>query len=360
MVVGDTVLGEICHIHAASVDGPRYDPQQSTTERHGYDNLILLCPNHHKVVDDDPEAFTAQRLQKMKLDHATRAAEIPGAEIDHGARLLIDHAVISVAQSGGITAHTLNQTVHVHPPVVERDPGAKRGSMIAILRKFHEDHVSSIAAGEGHVASLDNGTLILHVLPFGLTDGQQVPSFESICTNLDSFPPINGSVRDHKINYDGVLIGSNNEGLRHPQRAYVMMFRSGAVEAVASSLGRGRDARFLILPDLQAVILKYTCLYANALEKVGVRAPLAVFVSLIGVKNRELLQVRIENAFPEDLPSQTLHREVFEFRECVLDSLPIDLQACARALRPILEHLANAAGLSASPNFDAAGNYVDS
>src|ERR1700679_2342989 len=51
IVVDGAIVGEICRIHAASRGGPRCDPAQSAAERHGYDNLILLCANHHTVID---------------------------------------------------------------------------------------------------------------------------------------------------------------------------------------------------------------------------------------------------------------------------------------------------------------------
>ncbi len=50
-----TIVGEICHIKAASPHGPRYDPEQTAEERHGYENLVLLCANHHTIIDDDPD-----------------------------------------------------------------------------------------------------------------------------------------------------------------------------------------------------------------------------------------------------------------------------------------------------------------
>ena len=85
----------------------------------------------------------------------------------------------------------------------------------------------------------------------------------------------------------------------------------------------------------------------------------AVFVSLLDVENRELLQVRIPGgAFPEDLPSGTLRRARYQFGECVLESVPEDERDCAVRLRSILDHLANAAGLATSLSFDAAGHYT--
>jgi tetratricopeptide (TPR) repeat protein len=62
----DTVVGEICHIKAQSPKGPRYDPQQTDDERHGFDNLLLLCHNHHKAVDDHPETYTVETLREYK------------------------------------------------------------------------------------------------------------------------------------------------------------------------------------------------------------------------------------------------------------------------------------------------------
>ena len=43
IVQGDTLVGEMCHIRAARPGGPRYDPNQTAAERHGYDNLTSCC-----------------------------------------------------------------------------------------------------------------------------------------------------------------------------------------------------------------------------------------------------------------------------------------------------------------------------
>jgi hypothetical protein len=138
-----------------------------------------------------------------------------------------------------------------------------------------------------------------------------------------------------------------------------MVFRSGALEAVASSLARGHQQRFLILPKIQTMIVEYACLYTNALSACGIQPPLAVFAGLLDVEGRELLHGPIVGgAFPEDLPSGTLTRARLQFKECIFDSMPTDDQECAQLLRPILDHVANAAGLTTSPCFDAAGNYT--
>lgn len=65
----DVILGEICHIHARRPGGKRFAPQQSEKERHGCGNLILLCGNHHKLVDKRPDLYPAETLQGMKQAH---------------------------------------------------------------------------------------------------------------------------------------------------------------------------------------------------------------------------------------------------------------------------------------------------
>jgi hypothetical protein len=136
LVHGATVVGEICHIKAASPSGPRYDPQQTAEERHSYDNLVVLCGTHHTIIDNDPEAYTVERLVKMKVDHEGRSAALTEEEVDAGTRLFVDQAVRSANQSGGITAHTIHQTFNVQAPPI--DPDAEDQRSVEKLRRQSE------------------------------------------------------------------------------------------------------------------------------------------------------------------------------------------------------------------------------
>jgi hypothetical protein len=72
-----TVLGEICHIKARSPDGPRHDPSQTDQGRHAFGNLLLLCPAHHKIVDDNPGEYTVEWLLETKAQHEAQAVGGP-------------------------------------------------------------------------------------------------------------------------------------------------------------------------------------------------------------------------------------------------------------------------------------------
>jgi hypothetical protein len=69
---GDTrvvVLGEEAHIRAQSAGGPRYDPSYAQ-DVDGYENLVLLCPTHHTLIDAHGGAgYLVDDLIRMKAEH---------------------------------------------------------------------------------------------------------------------------------------------------------------------------------------------------------------------------------------------------------------------------------------------------
>lgn len=72
------VLGEIAHIVGASRQGPRGDAELDAEARNRADNLIVLCPEHHAVIDAQPRTYSTTVLRQMKADHERRIAEAVG------------------------------------------------------------------------------------------------------------------------------------------------------------------------------------------------------------------------------------------------------------------------------------------
>jgi len=62
-------VGKIAHIEAAESGGPRYNPRQTDDERRSYDNLMLLCHEHHVEIDDDVSKYNLPVLRDMKRAH---------------------------------------------------------------------------------------------------------------------------------------------------------------------------------------------------------------------------------------------------------------------------------------------------
>jgi hypothetical protein len=69
LVEGEVIIGEMAHIIAASVAGPRGNVEMVDDQRHTHANLLLVCERHHKVIDAQPMSFPAERLRQVKADH---------------------------------------------------------------------------------------------------------------------------------------------------------------------------------------------------------------------------------------------------------------------------------------------------
>lgn len=64
-----TIVGQECHIRSGKQGGPRYDADFPPEWIDSYDNLLLLCPTHHRIVDDQPVKYVVDELVRTKRDH---------------------------------------------------------------------------------------------------------------------------------------------------------------------------------------------------------------------------------------------------------------------------------------------------
>lgn len=65
----EAIIGDECHIVAHEQDGPRGEFPLEQEQRDKYDNLLLLCKIHHKLIDDQPNTYTIDSLREMKAAH---------------------------------------------------------------------------------------------------------------------------------------------------------------------------------------------------------------------------------------------------------------------------------------------------
>lgn len=126
-----TITGEICHIKAKSAGGPRFDRDQTEVDRNDFDNLVLLCRRHHKVVDSEPNVYSVETLQEIKAIHERTVGRPEQANDTFFAKLLLnDLRKIEINQNSGsividspgaIVAKTVNvrttrKTVAINAP----------------------------------------------------------------------------------------------------------------------------------------------------------------------------------------------------------------------------------------------------
>ncbi|HGI7032721.1 TPA: HNH endonuclease [Klebsiella aerogenes] len=68
-------LGERAHIYGKNEGSARYVPEMENNDT--YSNLILLCREHHKLIDDHPDKYPVEKLYKIKADHEMRVYKNP-------------------------------------------------------------------------------------------------------------------------------------------------------------------------------------------------------------------------------------------------------------------------------------------
>jgi hypothetical protein len=301
IVQGDTLVGEVCHIKAARPGGPRYDKSQTAAGRHGDANLIILCGVHHTVVDADEEAYTVDRLLKMKIDHEQNTAPLAEARAASGTQLLINQSVSAINQSGGITAHTVNIYAGAPPPsspsptpqpppfpeAPVKDPPARfRGPGEPIGKRWD---LIPFAVSAGNPVTLAAGPAMwLRLMPL-FDPGRRWTSQELrhavergvmlqpfIWTNLFAF-------RAEDCTGTCALLSAQDT----ETNSVVAAFETGEVWAVDTWMLVGAPEHLLTI-DIEQTYTERLPQYARFLETLGLQPPYRWIAGLTGVKNRLL------------------------------------------------------------------------
>ena len=230
------------------------------------------------------------------------------------------------------------------------------------VRDFRTNRVAKIVARDAPVQLLDQSCLIMHVVPFSSFDPSSIISLAEIEKRPHAFPPIgSNSVSNWAINFDGILMTSNADRTAPAQRAYTQVYRSGSIEAVASSITMG-DRPEGVGPRMTSIriegqILLALVKYLKGLQSLGVEPPFALMISLTGIKGVQI-NVGLKAQWHDDDDISTLDQDQFHFGEVIIETVPNSVQECAGMIRPFIEQLANTAGRATSSSFGPNGEYL--
>jgi hypothetical protein len=222
----ESVVGNECHIVSGKSQGPRHDPAFPPERLDEPENLILLCPVHHKMIDDQCETYTREVLQRLKANHekwvsSTLAEDkqLPRVRIrrikenipSHLARLTSGQDVLKVI--GNSSAFSFDHD----------EPGSE--AEVALLSGFVQevqewgDLLTDLEAGNRVRTAYRLSTLVreLEMVGFWVFGGQEVQRLEGGTGAPTSFP----------VAILRVLRATNPEIIR-------VDFRAGAAETQGS------------------------------------------------------------------------------------------------------------------------------
>jgi len=119
---GGQVQGRICHIKGLRPGSARYDSTQTDKQRNTYENLVLLCANHHDAIDAQEEDYTVEVLHEMKA-----LAEATFGRDEHPSDAIMARILMNGLGRTSVTAIGSNIAIH--------SPGVIQGKVIKITNQ---------------------------------------------------------------------------------------------------------------------------------------------------------------------------------------------------------------------------------
>ena len=241
----------------------------------------------------------------------------------------------------------------VHEPSVEELRVLFTQSTTALeqARRFRDDRIAVVCAGEGDRPLVSGGRLFLHIFPVAASSGMVNLDLEAIHASHMSFRPVGArSGMSPRFNYHGFI---NERGGDH-NHGYTQIFRDGCLEATMGSIVREREGHRGI-PGLaiEEYVFEVLSPYICGLRDLGVPPPLIVMFTLEGVGGANY-HVR-ENRWGDY--EQPLTNETLRLPEGFLEDYGEDADH-HRSVRPAFDALWNAIGYSGSQFFNEEGLWI--
>lgn len=123
------VTGKVCHARAQSPGGPRFVDGLSDSELHGFDNLLLMCPMHHDIIDARPDLHPIDSLLEAKRTHETQHA---------GGTESSDRVTAALLRNSGLLRELLDLTRAQAEHALDRDRPRFDAHQAAVTRLVSE------------------------------------------------------------------------------------------------------------------------------------------------------------------------------------------------------------------------------
>lgn len=146
-----TVIGEMAHIIARSRRGPRGSENMPRNKRNLYGNLILLCPNHHEMIDKAACNYSVDQILDWKKAHESRISKLNEDKKLHSKSELFDESL-----------KILNENKTIHEMFGPSSQSAKRNPLSEIAKIWEFRKLSKVIPNNTQIIKLfeNNSELI--------------------------------------------------------------------------------------------------------------------------------------------------------------------------------------------------------
>lgn len=212
------------------------------------------------------------------------------------------------------------------------------------VRAFRDERIGRIVAGETPVP-LDRGAvLVVHILV--PQSGFDRAILDLKTADAGKLKPLFASGWDGYYCHDG-FVTCPGEGTK-PNRTYTLLFRSGAIEAVARIYDN--DDSTLYPTRIEECLVEAVSRYVPTLWDQGIVPPVVVSAALVGARG---VHGPPRHWAGEGIPL-SITQDVVVFPDILLEEKAVD---APKLLRPMFDAISQTLGLAASRSYGADGTW---
>lgn len=252
------------------------------------------------------------------------------------------------------------------------------GTIAERIRSFRVERLSRISSGEETPAPLNElePKIVLHLVPLNAFNTLVSLDLKPLNVSFDGklldkgtlLEPLSvydgGLYVNMRFNIDGFVRSTRSEFNTTSTIGYTQVFRNGIIEIVdISILGINvlNAERYNIKIETKSFsgevyerkILEAMKRYTDLQKFLGIELPFFIMVSFLGVKGYKIAIQKSEHHIVEF--THEIDRMNLIIPEVIVENFDSDL---AEIMRPIFDTVWNAAGYTASPNYDTSGKFI--
>jgi len=213
------------------------------------------------------------------------------------------------------------------------------------IKNFRTERIANIVSNEGFAPLMENGKIILHIIPFQSFETGKIFQISDIVERHELMKPL-GNVNhyDIKYNFDG-LLSYDNYNLTDPSHSYLQLFKKGIIETVDSwFIQEFNGERKLYLNQIEEMIWGFMHKIPKFYNHLKITPPFVALLTMTGVKG---YQLGLPTFYPFGEPIK-VEKETLVFPEIVFEDWNTKID---KLIKPWFDSMWNSVGKKESPNY---------
>ncbi len=216
----------------------------------------------------------------------------------------------------------------------------------ARIRRFRDQRLAAIASGETPVELGPGSRIVLHMIPLVAMGRGHLADLQAWAKLAP--PALGGALRGGQFNADGHV---GVDGGQKGTTGYVQFLRSGSVEAVAANNHEVDGLPVMNVWAWEVEIVDTFQRYTKAFQEIGLEGPVAVLLSLVGVRGHGLCPSPLRGRGGRPVVT----RDVVTLPDIVVEDPSVEPST---TLRPIFDALWQTFGLPRSLAYGDDGTWT--